>query len=94
MDTAGVVDLVWSAAVFAFAAALVIAVFRKRRRGRVLTSGPGAAGSIYDLLNQDKRNAVELIVEEKAEARDFEHADDTVDDEDTSHADSHTRGSR
>jgi len=37
--------------------------------------GAGAYGSIYDLLNQDKRNAIELIVEEKAEARDPEDAD-------------------
>ena len=37
--------------------------------------GPGAAGAIYDWLNQDKRNAVEIIVEEKAGARDPEDAD-------------------
>ena len=37
--------------------------------------GAGAYGTIYDLLNQDKRNAIEIIVEEKAEARDPEDAD-------------------
>jgi hypothetical protein len=48
-----------------------------RSRGRTRHGpGPGAAGAIYDLLNQDKRNAIELIVEEKAEARDPETADD------------------
>jgi hypothetical protein len=30
---------------------------------------------VYDWLNQEKRNAVELIVEERAEARDLEHRD-------------------
>ena len=55
--------------------------------------GAGAYGSIYDLLNQDKRNAIELIVEEKAAERDEEHADDTVDD-DTPHADPDTRRTR
>jgi len=46
------------------------------------SSGPGAGayGAVYDLLNQDTRNAIELIVEEKAAERDEEHADDTVDD--------------
>ena len=78
MDAARLVDVIWSAVLVGFVAVFVFAVFRKRRRGRVLTAGPAAAGSIYDLLNQDKRNAVELIVEEKAEARDPEHADDTV----------------
>ena len=38
--------------------------------------GAGAYGSIYDLLNQDKRNAIELIVEDRAAERDEEHADD------------------
>jgi hypothetical protein len=37
--------------------------------------GPGAIGTVYDLLNQDRRNAIELIVEEKAEARDPEDAE-------------------
>jgi hypothetical protein len=33
-----------------------------------------ASGAICDLLNQEKRNAIELLVEEKARARDPEHA--------------------
>jgi len=44
----------------------------RRRRGRV---GAGAAGSVYDLLNQDKRNAIEIIVEERAGSRDPEDRD-------------------
>ena len=42
--------------------------------------GPGAAGTIYDWLNQDKRNAIELIVEEKAGARDPEDKDGNLPD--------------
>ena len=42
--------------------------------------GPGASGTIYDWLNQDKRNAIELIVEEKAAARDPEDKDGNLPD--------------
>lgn len=42
--------------------------------------GPGISGAVYDLLNQDKRNAIELIVEEKAGARDPENADGSLPD--------------
>ena len=52
-----------------FFAALVQA--RRRRRG----PGPGAAGALYDMLNQDKRRAIEIIVEEKTGERDPEDAD-------------------
>ena len=56
-----------------FFAALVQAR-RKQRRGR---SRPGAAatGAIYDLLMEDKRKAIEIILEERAEERDPESAD-------------------
>ena len=37
--------------------------------------GPGAAGAIYDMLNEDKRRAIEIIVEQKAEETDPETAD-------------------
>jgi hypothetical protein len=64
-----VATLVWMAM-----AALVIAVFwrLRRRRGQI---GAGATGSLYDLLNEDKRKAVEIIAEERAAARDPEDAD-------------------
>ncbi len=71
------------AAVLALAVlALVYAIARKtRRRNRGIGRlGPGAVGSIYDMLNQDKRNAMELILEERAEERTLEHEDDIVDD--------------
>ena len=47
----------------------------KTRRGHV---GSAAAGTVYDMLNEEKRNAVEIIVEDKAAERDEEHTDDTV----------------
>jgi hypothetical protein len=56
-----------------FVAAIVKA--RPRRRRRWGGPGPGASGAIYDLLNEDKRKAIEIIVEEKAEERDPETAD-------------------
>ena len=39
-----------------------------------------AAGSIYDLLNEDKRHAVEVVVEERAAARDPEDRDGNLPD--------------
>jgi hypothetical protein len=77
VNAVSAVNLVWNAALFVFAIVFVVAVFRRRRR-RSLAPGPGASGAVYDLLNQDKRHAIELIVEQKAEARDPEHADDIV----------------
>jgi hypothetical protein len=50
---------------------------RRKRSGRPTfgSPGPGAAGAIYDMLNEDKRKAIEIIVEERAEERDPETAD-------------------
>ena len=42
--------------------------------------GAAAAGSVYDWLNEDKRNAVEIIVEERAAARDPEDKDGNLPD--------------
>ena len=49
----------------------------KRRRRRV---GSGASGTVYDLLNEDKRRAIEVIVEQRAEARDPEDAEGNLPD--------------
>jgi hypothetical protein len=57
---------------------LFIAAFVKSRRkcgGRRYAPGSGAAGAIHELLIEDKRKAIEIIVEEKAEERDPETAD-------------------
>jgi hypothetical protein len=52
---------------------------RKGRGSRRVRSGPGpgAAGAVYGMLNEDKRRAIEIIVEGRAEATDPEHADGT-----------------
>lgn len=69
--------LVW----LAILAVIVVAVWqagRGGRRGRRV--GAGASGAVYDLLNEDKRKAIEIIVEERAGARDPEHADGSTPD--------------
>jgi hypothetical protein len=54
----------------------VILLFAKGGRpGRRSGIGTAAVGSMYDMLNEDKRKAVEIIVEERAEARDPEDKD-------------------
>ena len=47
----------------------------RQRRGRL---GAAAVGSVYEMLNEEKRNAIEMIVEDKAAEQDPEHADDTL----------------
>ena len=44
-------------------------------------TGAGASGAFHEMLSEDKRKAIEIILEEKAEARDAETADDTVKDD-------------
>ena len=74
MTSAAVNAILWLAAVVA-----VIILFsrQRRRRGRV---GSAAIGSVYDMLNEDKRNAVEIVVEERAGARDPEDRDGNLPD--------------
>ena len=50
------------------------AFYRAKTRRRHI--GSGAAGAIYGMLNEEKRNAIEIVNEDKAAAHDFEHADD------------------
>jgi hypothetical protein len=42
--------------------------------------GPAASGAFYDLLNEDKRRAVQIVIEERAGARDPEDADGNLPD--------------
>lgn len=42
--------------------------------------GSAAAGTIYDMLNEEKRNAIEVIVEERAGERDPEDRDGNLPD--------------
>ena len=69
--TSPMVEAVTWFAVLAGAIAVLVSVGR-RNRSRV---GSAAAGTIYDLLQEDKRKALEIIVEERAEARDPERAE-------------------
>jgi hypothetical protein len=69
--------LLWAAVVIV----LIVAVRRKTgRRRRLGGVGSAAAGTIYDMLNEDKRRAIEIIVEERAEATDPEHRDGNLPD--------------
>ena len=52
-------------------------VFSRKRRASI---GPAASGAFYDLLNEDKRRAVQIVIEERAEARDAEDADGNLPD--------------
>ena len=67
---------IWLAAILL----LVLAVRKTRGQRRGGGVGTGAAGIVYDLLNEDKRNAVEIIVEERAAARDPEDKDGNLPD--------------
>ena len=70
-----------AAAIWLVTVVLLVLAYRRtrsqQRRGGV---GSAAAGSIYGLLNEDKRNAVEIIVEERAGARDPEDRDGNLPD--------------
>jgi len=70
-----------AAAIWLVAIVLVVIAWRKaraqRRGGGV---GTGAVGIVYDMLNEDKRHAVEIILEERAEARDPEDKDGNLPD--------------
>ena len=74
MGPSTIIALAWLIAIIAVGVA-----FRARGRGR-LRPGPGTTGTIYDLLNEDKRKAIEIIVEERAEARDPEDKDGNLPD--------------
>jgi hypothetical protein len=60
-------------AIFLVLIAVTVSAWRRRRlRGSI---GPGAAGAVYDLLNADRRAALEIVVEERASYRDPEDRD-------------------
>jgi hypothetical protein len=69
-----IVALVWIVALLGMFGmlALLISGGRSRHRPRV---GSAAAGTVYGMLNEDTRKAVEIIVEGRAEARDPEDKD-------------------
>jgi hypothetical protein len=61
--------LVWLAVL-----ALIVVAFRSIG-GRRTHVGSASAGTIYDWLNEDKRKAIEIVVDGQAERRDGEHAE-------------------
>jgi len=69
-----IVALVWIVALIGMFGmlALLMSGGRSRHRPRV---GSAAVGAVYDMLNEDKRKAVEIVVEGRAEARDPEDMD-------------------
>jgi hypothetical protein len=73
----GVVALVLVGLIVVMIRALSRPGARRTSRG----PGPGAAGAVYDMLNEDKRKAIEIIVEGRAEATDPETADDIPDED-------------
>ena len=73
---AEIMSVLWPLALLVFVVVLLV-TRRSRLRGRI---GPGAVGAVYDLLNEDKRNAVELIVEQRAEEIRPEYADGNLPD--------------
>ena len=52
---------------------LMVGAWRLRRRRTTL--GPGAAGTMYELLNEERRAAIEIIVEGRAAEHDPEDRD-------------------
>jgi hypothetical protein len=60
---------------------IVYAVVRHRKRKtlpytfRPRSCGPGAIGAFYDLLNEEQRHTMEIIVEQRAEERRPEYPD-------------------
>lgn len=79
MDTVEAAKIVWALVILIGVVIVIVAGFQKRGASRS-SPGAGAYGAVYDLLNEDKRRAIELIVEHKAEARDPEDADGNLPD--------------
>ncbi len=75
-QVAGIDTIVWGAVLLL---AIVLLWRGRGQKGRRSRSGPGpgAMGAVYGMLQEDKRKAIEIIVEGRAEQTDPEHADGT-----------------
>ena len=76
MTPESIFSLVVSVATLVFVIVLMVRV-RGRKRGVRSGPGPGAAGAVFDMMHEEKRRAIEIIAEGRAEATDPEHADGT-----------------
>ena len=77
MTTEQLVNLLWLAGIV-LGAALLILAYRARRRGGAYKGA--VIGTMYEWQSQDKRRALELIVEDRAEERRSEHRDGNLPD--------------
>jgi hypothetical protein len=59
---------------------VVLLFVKGGRPGRRSGIGTAAAGSVYGMLNEDQRNAIEIVVEGRAEARNPETKDGNLPD--------------
>lgn len=66
--------LVWLALI------VVVGVVMWRLRRRRTHIGTGAAGTVFDMMHEDKRKAIEIVAEGRAEERDPERADGNLPD--------------
>lgn len=67
----GIVMWLWGVGFMAFV------LYRLKTRRRHI--GSAAAGTVYDIVQEDRRKAIEIVVAGKAEARDFERGEDDKD---------------
>lgn len=74
MDATAVLEASWGVM---FLLVILVVAFARRGRRRI---GAGAAGTMHDWQTSDKRRATEIIVEQRAEARDPESADGNLPD--------------
>lgn len=56
---------------------MAFVLYRLKTRRRHI--GSAAAGTVYDIVQEDKRKAIEIVVAGKAESRDFERGEDDKD---------------
>ena len=68
IDPSNIGVIVWAVAVVVLIVAVVVT--KRKRRAGTLTGA--VAGTLHDWQSRDKQRALEIIVEDKAEARDPE----------------------
>lgn len=70
-----------AASIWLIAVVLLVLAYRKARIGRGgVNLGAAGTGAVDDMLNEDKRKAVEIVVEGRAAAQDPEDADGNLPD--------------